>query len=235
MALVDSVLVSLMRLVIRIGGSVIASPPNAEMIGRYAEILERLRGLGHQFIVVVGGGSVAREFIELAREAGLGDDEQDEIAISVSRIFAQILAIKLMGLKAKHVPTSVDEATRIFEDDGIAFMGGLKPGMTTDSVAAMVASSIDAGLIVKATDQDGIYMKDPRKHPDARKIDELSFDELSGMLEEESHRVGIHQILDPEAVRILEKSRMETVVVNGFRPENIISAVNGEEIGTRIR
>lgn len=224
-----------MRLVIRIGGSVIASPPNAEMIRRYAEILERLRGLGHQFIVVVGGGSLAREFIKLAREAGLGDDEQDEIAISISRIYAQILAIKLMGLGAKRVPTSVDEAAKIFGDDGIALMGGLKPGMTTDTVAAMVASSIDAGLIVKATDQEGIYTNDPRKYPDARKIDELSFDELSGMLEEESHRVGIHQILDPEAVRILETRRIETVVVNGFKPENIISAVNGEKIGTRIR
>ena len=234
MALIDSVSVSLMRLVIRIGGSVIASPPNAEMIRRYAEILERLRGLGHRFIVVVGGGSLAREFIKLAREAGLGDDEQDEIAISVSRIFAKILAIKLMGLEAKRVPTSIDEATKIFEDDGIALMGGLKPRMTTDTVAAMVASSIEASLIVKATDQDGIYTKDPRKHPDATKIDELSFDELSGMLEEDSHRVGIHQILDPEAVRILEERRIETVVVNGFKPENIIMAVNGEKIGTRI-
>lgn len=224
-----------MRLVIRIGGSVIASPPNAEMIRRYANVLGRLRGFGHQFIVVVGGGSVARDFIKLAREAGLGDDEQDEIAISVSRLFAQILAIKLMGLGAKSVPTSVDEAVRIFEDDGIAFMGGLKPSMTTDTVAAMVASSIDAGLIVKATDQDGIHTKDPRKHPDARKIDELSFDQLSSMLEEKSHRVGIHQILDPEAVRILEKSRIEIVVVNGFKPDNIISAVNGRKIGTRVR
>jgi len=219
LAVVDSVLVPPVRLVIRIG----------------ANVLDRLRGLGHQFIVVVGGGSVAREFIKLAREAGLSDDEQDEIAISVSRIFAQILATKLMGLAAKSVPTSVDEAAKIFEDDGIAFMGGLKPGMTTDAVAAMAAASINAGLIVKATDQDGIYTKDPRKHSDARKIDELSFDELSGMLEEDSHRVGIHQILDPEAVRILEKRRIETVVVNGFKPENIISAVNGEKIGTRVR
>ena len=111
----------------------------------------------------------------------------------------------------------------------------LSSRMTTDTVAAMVASSIKAGLIVKATDQDGIYTKDPRKHPDATKIDELSFDELSGMLEEDSHRVGIHQILDPEAVRILEERRIETVVVNGFNPENIISVVNGEKIGTRIR
>jgi len=214
---------------------VIASPPNPEMIMGYADILERLRGLGHQFIVVVGGGSLAREFIKLAREAGLGDDEQDEIAISTSRIYAQILAIKLMGSKAKRVPTSIDEATKIFEDDGIAFVGGLKPGMTTDTVAAMVASSIEASLIVKATDQDGIYAKDPRKYPDATKINELSFDELSGMLEEDSHKVGIHQILDPEAVRILEERRIETVVVNGFKPENIISAVNGEKIGTRIR
>jgi len=223
-----------MRVVIRIGGSVIASPPNSSLIKEYAEVLTRLRSKGHQFIVIVGGGSLAREFIHLAREVGLTDEEQDEIAISVSRMFAQILAIKLGGLGAKQIPTSLDEATRIFETHGIAFMGGLKPGMTTDTVATMAALRIQAHLILKATDQEGIYTKDPRKYPDAEKIDELRFEDLSRMLEEDRHIVGIHQILDPEAARLLQKERIETIVVNGFKPENIILAIKGEKIGTRI-
>ena len=213
----------------------IASPSNPEMIEKHADVVQTLRDLGHQLIVIVGGGSIARDFIKLAREVGLGDDEQDEIAISVSRVFAQILAIKLGGLQAKRIPTSIDEAVKMFEADGIAFMGGLRPGMTTDTVAAMAASRINADLIVKATDQEGIYTRDPRKYPDAEKIDELGFEELSMMLEEDKHKVGIHQILDPEAVRILQEKRIETVVVNGFKPENIISAVKGEKVGTRIR
>jgi len=226
--------VQVMKLVIRIGGSVAASPPNADLIKNYSEALTRLKSLGHRFVVIVGGGSVARDFIELAREVGLTDEEQDEIAISISRIFAQILATKLCGLGAKQIPTSIDDAVRNFEEDGIAFMGGLKPGMTTDAVAAMVASKIQANLIVKATDQEGIYTKDPRKYPDAKKIDELNFRDLSKMLEENRHKVGIHQVLDPKAIRLLQKERIKTIVVNGFKPGNIILAVEGEKIGTTI-
>ena len=43
-------------------------------------------------------------------------------------------------------------------------MGGLKPGITTDAVAALVAERVNADLLVKGTDQDGVYDKDPRKH-----------------------------------------------------------------------
>ena len=223
-----------MRIVIRIGGSVIGWPPNASLVGKYGEVLMRLRSLGHQFVVIVGGGSIARDFIQLAREVGLNEKGQDEVAISVSRLFAQIFAIKLGGLKAKQIPISIDDAAKIFEARGVAFMGGLNPGMTTDAVAAMVASRIRADLIVKATDQDGVYTKDPRKHPDAEKIDELSFKDLSAFLEEEKHKVGIHQILDPKAIQLLHRGKIETIVVNGFQPENLILAVKGEKVGTKI-
>lgn len=224
-----------MRIVIRIGGSVIASPPNPKLISRYADMLKDLKTQGHEVVVVVGGGSIARDFIGLAKEVGLSEPEQDEIAISISRVFAQILAMKLGGLKSKYIPTSISEAAHQFKESGLVIMGGLKPGMTTDAVAAMMASEVEAEIIVKATDQDGIYTKDPRRYPDAKKIDELRFDELFDQLKEERHKVGIHQILDPEAVRILQKKHIKTIVLNGFRPENVISAVRGEKIGTIVK
>jgi len=223
-----------MKVVVRIGGSVIASPPNAELIKRYTETIRFLKAQGHELVVIVGGGSTARQFIELAKTIGLSEPEQDETAISVSRLFAQLLAMKLGGLGWKTVSTSLVEASETLRKNGIVVMGGLKPGMTTDTVAAMVASEIDADIIVKATDQEGVYTKDPKRYPDARKLDELSFDELDRILEEDKHKAGIHQIVDPEAVHILKKKRIKTIIVNGLKPENIIAAIKGEKIGTRI-
>jgi len=223
-----------LRVVIRIGGSVVASPPNPEIISRYADLLRELKKKGHELVVVVGGGSLARDFIKIARAIGLSESDQDKIAINVSRLFAQLLAMKLGDLGLERIPTSVDEAAERLETDKIVAMGGIKPGMTTDAVAAMVAERIRAELLVKATDQDGIYTKDPKKHPDAKKIDKLSFDDLFQLFEQNKHKAGIHQILDPEAVRILQKERTKTVVVNGFKPENILLAVKEEKIGTTI-
>jgi uridylate kinase len=113
-------------------------------------------------------------------------------------------------------------------------MGGLKPGITTDAVAALVAERVNADLLVKGTDQEGVYNKDPRKHADAIKLDRLSFDDLPKIFEESVHKAGMHQIIDPEAIKVLKRRRLKLIVVNGFKPENILAAVNGENVGTVI-
>jgi uridylate kinase len=223
-----------LKVVLRIGGSVIASPPNPELISKYADLLKQLKGAGHELVVVVGGGSMARDFIELARKLGLSEQNQDDLAISISRLFAQLLTRKLGELACKLIPTTIPRATQLLNERKIVVMGGLRPGMTTDTVAAMIAEKTDADLLVKATDQEGIYTKDPDKHADAKKIDQLSLNDLWGLFEEDKHRAGIHQILDPEALRILERSKTKTVVVNGFEPKNVLLAVRGERIGTLI-
>ncbi len=224
-----------MRMVVRIGGSIVASPPNPEMMRKYATLLRELREQGHKLVVVVGGGTVARDFIRVARDMGLNEFDQDEVAIKVSRILAQLLAMGLGDLGLGSIPTSIDEAVQGLKSGKIVVMGGLKPGMTTDAVAAMMADRMGAELLVKATDQNGIYSKDPRKYPDTEKIDALSFDDLFQLFEENRHKAGIHQILDPEAVRILQKRRTKTVVVNGFKPDNILLAAEGEKVGTVIK
>jgi uridylate kinase len=132
------------------------------------------------------------------------------------------------------VPVTVEDAARRVERDGIVVMGGLKPGMTTDTVAALIAERIRADLLVKATDVDGVFDKDPKRHRDARKFDVLRYGELSGIFEKKRHEAGIHQVIDPEAIRILEKAKVKTVVVNGFKPENVLAAVKGKKVGTMI-
>ena len=223
-----------MRVVVRIGGSVVASPPNPEIMSKYAGLLRELKEQRHELVVVVGGGSVARDFIRIAKDMGLSEFDQDEVAIGVSRLFAQLLAMKLGDLGSGSVPTSVDEAVQGLNTGKIVVMGGVRPGMTTDAVAAMVAEQVGAELLVKATDVDGVFTRDPRKHPNAKKIDELDFDDLSRLFEENRHKAGIHQILDSKAVKVLERSRVRMVVVNGFKPTNVLLAVRGERVGTII-
>jgi len=223
-----------MRVVIRVGGSVVGSPPDAKLIMQYADILKDLKLHGHEIIVVVGGGALARDFIKLAHEMELNEWDQDEAAISVSRIFAQLLDKRLGDAGCGTVATSLGDVTRCLKQWKIVVMGGLKPGMTTDAVAAMIAERIKADLLIKATDQEGIYDKDPKKYSDAKKLDKLEFDSLLKLFESDKHRAGIHQILDPEAVKILQKSKTRTVIVNGFKSENLLRVVRGEKIGTVI-
>lgn len=223
-----------MRLVIRIGGSVVASPFNPTLMNSYVELLQDLKTQGHAVAAVVGGGSLSRELIHLAKAIGLNEPSQDEVAISISRVLAQLFVLCLGKAGSSTVPTTIEEAAELFEKGKIVVMGGLKPGMTTDTVAALLADHVKADLLVKATDQEGIYNRDPRKFPEAHKLDELRFDDLPKLFEANRHRAGIHQIVDPNAVRTLQKRKIKTVIVNGFKPENVILAVQGQRVGTVI-
>jgi uridylate kinase len=223
-----------MRIVLRIGGSVIASPINPELIKKYSDLLKDLRKKKHELVVVVGGGKLARDLIVIAKKIGLDELAQDRIAISASRIFAQLLMETLGEASCGIIPVNLEEAARSLNQGKIVVMGGLKPGMTTDSVAALVAERVEAELVLKATDQEGVYDKDPKKYSDAVKLDRLSFDDLSKVLTENQHKAGIHQILDPEAVRIFMRHRVKIVVANGFKPDNISAIVSGKSVGTVI-
>jgi uridylate kinase len=223
-----------MRIVIRLGGSVVATPVNTQLISEYAKILKMLKAEGHTLAVVLGGGALAREFIKIAEELGLAEKDQDDLAISVSRLYAQLFAKMLGKASCEKIPTSVEEAIKCLEKGRIAVLGGLKPGMTTDTVAALVAEHVKADMLVKATDQEGVYTKDPRKHPDAVKLDKIKFEELPNFLTENRHKAGIHQILDPEAIKILKAKRIKVYVLNGFKPENLLLAVEGKPVGTLI-
>jgi uridylate kinase len=193
-----------------------------------------LKRKGHAVVVVVGGGKLAREFINAARNLQLNEKAQDEIAISVSRLFAQLFLEKLGKDGSGNVATSLDDAAKCLSEGKILVMGGLKPGITTDTVAALVAERVKADLLVKGTDQDGVYDKDPKKYIDAIKLDHIFLDDLVKVLEANHHKAGIHQIIDPMAIKVLKRHRIKLVVVNGFRPENVLGAINGENVGTLI-
>ncbi len=221
-----------MRIVFRIGGSVVASPINTDLMSKYIELLKTIKLQGHEVAVVVGGGTLAREFIGIAKRLELEMQAQDEVAISCSRLFAQLFVKRFGELGCGKVSVTLNEAAECINAGKIVVMGGLRPGITTDTVGALVAERVKADLLVKGSDQDGIFNKDPRRFPDAVKLDRLSFDELQSVFSETEHKAGIHQIIDPEAIKVLKRNRVKIIVVNGFKPENILTAVKGEKIGT---
>jgi uridylate kinase len=223
-----------LRIVLRIGGSVVASPVNPDLIVNYVGVLKNLRGKGHKLIVVVGGGQLAREMIRTAKDIGLDEPSQDAIAISISRIFAQLFLSKLGRIGCRSIPLTLRDAQKCLDKGSVVVMGGLKSGMTTDAVAAMVAEKVKADLLIKATNQDGVYNKDPKDNADAVKLDHLRFEDLSNLFSEDKHKAGIHQIIDPEAVKILTRYHVKVRIVNGFRPENVVLAAKGEHVGTLI-
>ncbi len=219
-----------MKIVLRIGGSVLGSPPDSAIVEAYVAIIQKILGHGHKIAVVVGGGSIAREYIETARTLGLPRRDQDTIAILASRLNAKLVGIKL---GAPSVPVSVRGMVSRLASENVAVMGGLRPGITTDTVATLVAEAWHSGLMIKASNQDGIYTADPRLYKRAKLLRTISYAQLVEILGGE-HSPGIHSIVDPVAVERIAEHKIKLVVINGGNPENVLMAISGEDVGTTV-
>ncbi|WP_456419935.1 UMP kinase [Methanocaldococcus infernus] len=224
-----------MKIVIDLGGSMIAPREgiDKERILKYAEAFKEIYEMGHSLAIVVGGGKVAREYIEIARELGSNNGYCDMLGIMATRMNAMLLISALKELSIKKVPKSFEEAEEILSMNKIPVMGGTHPGHTTDAVSAGLAEYIDANLLIIATNVDGIYDKDPKKYKDAKKYDRIKIEELINIINTQSLEAGSSSVVDLLAAKIIERAKLKAIVVKG-EPENILKAVKGERIGTII-
>jgi uridylate kinase len=115
-------------------------------------------------------------------------------------------------------------------------MGGITPGQTTDATAAILAEFVGANLLVNATSVDGVYTKDPRVDPSAKKLDKITPKQLVNIVMQIEMKAGSGSVIDPLAAKIIERSKIPTIVLNGTDPKNIVNAViKNEHVGTEIK
>ena len=144
-----------MRVVISVGGSVLAPDLDPDRVAAYAAALDRLVDAGHEVGVVVGGGPAAREYIEAARALDATEVELDRVGIAVTRLNARLLRAALGAPTAG--AEAYEAAVDALDRGAVPVMGGVAPGQTTDAVAAALAEDAGADLLVFATSVDGVY------------------------------------------------------------------------------
>jgi len=216
---------------LKVSGKIV-NPDNPDMIYGYARVVRELVENGLRVAVVVGGGKYARKYVECAKSLGLSNGVADELGIEVSRVNALLLAYALGELCYRPVPRSIEEVERAWCSGKVVVMGGLQPGQSTAGTAAVVAELLGIKRILYATDVDGVYDRDPKKYPEAKKLDIVKVSELTRLLNQR-FEAGGYELLDPIAIRVVRRARIEVVVFNGLDPTNVFRALR-KEIGTRV-
>ena len=79
-----------------------------------------------------------------------------------------------------------------------------------------------------------MYTKDPNKYDDAELVSEITASDLLDFLNGKDMKAGTYEFFDTTAVQMIKRSNLETVIANGYKPENLIKAINGEDIGTKV-
>ena len=222
-----------MKAVLKLGGFAFPNEGEQPLVEEYVKLLMRFVG-EHHIVVVTGGGRIARTYIKTARDMAVPESLCDQIGILVSRLNARLLVDGLGEYAFPEIPESIDGLKHYFASGKIVAMGGLTPGHSTNAVAAIAAETIRAELIVNATDVDGVYTSDPSKDKGAKKFDEVTVSRLNEIVSKIEITAGAYDLMDPLALRIIGRSKIPTVILNGRRPENVAKALRNEAIGTRI-
>ncbi len=224
-----------MKVVISIGGSVLAPERGAERVSEHARVVQALADEGHEVGVVVGGGNVAREYIGAARELGANEIRLDEIGIAATRLNARLL-IAALGETATLSPAEdYETAGTALRRGDVPVMGGVAPAQTTDAVAAAFAEYVDADLLVYATSVPGVFDADPNAVDDAHHFEQLTPGDLVDAIVDIQMEAGSSAPVDLLAAKVIQRARMRAIVLDGTDPERIARAVRwGDHDGTDV-
>lgn len=218
--------------IISLGGSVVA-PDKIDLVflNNFKKVI--LNNLnGRKFHICVGGGKIARTYHQVLAECGASDTEKDWAGIGVTRINAQIVKQVFNDLAYPKIIT--DPTKKMGTKYDILVGGGWKPGRSTDYVAVLLAKSSKAKTIINLTNIDYVYDKDPRKFPDARKIEEINWQDFRKIIGSK-WSPGLSAPFDPVASQVAEKLKLKVVIINGRNLERLDNFLNNKPfIGTII-
>jgi len=223
-----------MRAVVAVGGSVLAPDFEADRVAAYADVLAGLAD-DHELGVVVGGGPVARRYIRTARALDADEIACDRIGIGATRLNARLLIAALGDRAVQEPPTDYEAAGAVLRRGEICVMGGVAPAQTTDAVSAALAEYVNADLLVYATSVPGVFTANPDDDPDAERLPTLSAEELLDVISDIEMNAGSSAPVDPLAAKVIQRSGMRAIVLDGTDPSRILDAVrHGKHEGTDI-
>ena len=208
------------------------------VIDRLAAEIRGVHARGVQLGLVVGGGNIVRG--TTASAEGLDRVSADFMGMLATVINALALqnVLERQGLETR-VMTAIRmenvaepyirrRAIRHLEKGRVTIFaaGTGNPFFSTDTAAVLRALEIDAEVILKGTNVDGVYDRDPRKDPGAKFLPEITFQEAI---------VQNYAVMDANAFGLCKANNLPIVVFNIQQPGSILRVIEGERVGTIVR
>ena len=202
-----------------------------------AQVLAQAVQTGVQVAVVCGAGNIFR-----ARQSNLGvlgRVTADQVGMLATVMNAAVLRdyLRAEGQQARifaardQVPLAEafarDKAVALLKSGQVVLLAGGtgNPYFTTDSAAALRALEISADGLLKGTQVDGVYDRDPHQYPEAKRFDHLTYDEVL------ARKLGV---MDLTAITLCSEGNLAVTVFDISEPENLLRILGGEPLGTRI-
>lgn len=222
-------------IVISLGGSmIIPEKMDFKFLDKFRKTL-RAHYKDWKFVVVCGGGTIARKYISALKREGKSKKELSMAGIMATRTNARFM-IQYFGKEDANdnLPMSMREIEEDLKKNSVVFCGALRfvPNSTSDGTAAMIAHYFKSNFI-NITNVKGLYTDNPFTNKNAKFIAREGWKEFERRALKLSFHAGQHFVLDQEAAVIIREHKIPTYIIN--KPENISKILRGKRfVGTRI-
>ena len=228
------------RILLKLSGEVLAGKAgfglDYNVVQDICANIKKCKDRGGEIGIVVGGGNFWR-----GRSSGEMDRTRADhmgmlatvinslaLADALEKLECDVRVMTALPMQAIAEPYIRNRAVHHLNKGKIVIFGAGtgNPFFSTDTASALRAAEIDADIIFKATNVDGVYDSDPNKNPNAKKFEELSFKEV---LDKEL------KVMDSTAASLCKDNNIPILVFSVKEPENICRAITGEKIGTIVK
>ena len=209
---------------------------NKEKTMEIANLIKRVHDMGINIGIVVGGGNFFRgrshQDMEAINADSMGMLGTTMNALALRDAFTKIglpnLIFSPFDFHELIESHSEEELKELYKKGTvITFSGGTGHiGCSTDTAASQKAILVGADVIIKLTNVDGVYDKDPNKYQDAKFYDKFTHDEVLNNPE--------IKVMDLACIKDCKQEKKDILVINFNDKENLIKVLNGEKIGTVI-
>lgn len=222
-------------IVLSLGGSlIIPNEVNVKYLKEFKKIILKNKSK-YKFIIVCGGGSIARKYISALKSSGMNETFQSFSGISATRMNARFMSYFFNQDQKRGIPHSMKELKKYIKKFDIVFCGALeyKPNQTSDSTSSGIAKKFKADFI-NLTNVKGLYDKNPKQFKNAKFIPEISWKDFDKMANKMKFKPGQHFVLDQTASKTIMKNKIPTYII-GQNMKELDNLLNKKKfIGTKI-
>lgn len=234
-------------LAIKIGGSMLSKSEEVLFDFDYARkirnLLKEVALEGYFIGINIGGGYITRKYQNLARTHGEGDEiDLHKLGITTTNVNAQIFH-GLFGaeiypevIKYKEYDEFMSGKLNLdLENYKFLLVTASKPGISNDWNATQLGLRLGTKTIIDIKNIDGVYTADPKKDPNAKKIDRLTWDEYFDVIgNPKEFEPGGNYPVDIETARLAKENGVKFLIIGGEDFQNIKNAMLGQEFNGTI-
>jgi len=201
-------------IVLSLGGSlIIPDKINLDYLKKLKKVILK-NTHEYKFIIVCGGGSIARKYISALKENKINERLQSFAGISTTRMNARFMSYFFNINPEYGIPHTMKVLKKYTKQKDVVFCGALeyKPKQTSDSTAARIAKNFKT-IFINLTNVSGLYDKNPKKFKNAKFIPQITWQEFFKMINKTKFKPGQHSVLDQTAAGTIRKYKIQTYIL----------------------